>query len=93
MERPRPKSLSRAWAATSTIAFGLTMAGFLTLNIDGPTIVLAIFAPFVGVLTGIVAVVVAYRTRESTVWPWGSRVLNLFPAGFWVLVITVAASD
>jgi hypothetical protein len=27
------------------------------------------------------------------VWPLGSLLLNLFPAGFWLLVILVASSD
>jgi hypothetical protein len=91
--RPPAKSLSKISAAVATIAFGLTFAGFLTLDVDGPTIVLAIVAPFVGVVAGVAAVVVAYRRREPAVWPWGSLVLNVVPAGFWALVIVVATSD
>jgi hypothetical protein len=93
MRGTRPRSRSRFWAAIATIAFGLTLAGFLTIDIDGPTIILAIFAPFVGVVAGTVAVVSARRSRESMVWPVGSLLLNLFPAGFWLLVILVATGD
>jgi hypothetical protein len=93
VEHPGAQSRSRRWAAISTIAFGLTAVGFMTINIDGPTIVLAIVAPFVGVIAGVVAVVIAARRRESLVWPLGSLVLNLFPAGFWALVVLVATTS
>jgi hypothetical protein len=45
------------------------------------------------VIAGVVAVVVARRSRESLVWPLGSLLLNLLPAGFWALVILVASGD
>ena len=77
----------------ATIAFGLTFVGFLTIDIGGPTILLAIFAPFVGAAAGIAAVVTARRRRESMVWPLGSLLRNLFPAAFWPLVILIAAGD
>jgi hypothetical protein len=93
VEHPRAQARSRRWAAVSTIAFGLCFAGFMTINIDGPTIVLAIVAPFVGLITGVVAVVVAVRHRESLVWPLGSLVLNFFPAAFWTLVVLVASTS
>jgi hypothetical protein len=93
VEHPRAQSRSRRWAAVSTIAFGLCVAGFLTIDIDGPTIVLAIVAPFVGLIAGIVAVVIALRHRESLVWPLGSLVLNFFPAGFWTFVVLIATTN
>ena len=92
-EARRARSRSTFWAAVATIAFGLTFLGFLMIDIDGPTIILAIFAPLVGVVAGIVAVVSAHRNRESMVWPVGSLLLNLFPAGFWLLVILDASGD
>ena len=92
LEHPRARHLSRVWAAISTTAFGLTALGFMTISIDGPTILLAIFFPFVGLAAGTVAVVVAYRRDEPRLWPWGSVVLNLVPAGFWVMAIVVIES-
>jgi hypothetical protein len=93
VEHPRAHSRSRRWAAIATIAFGLTFVGFITIDIDGPTIVLAIVSPFVGLVAGVVAVVVAVRRRESLVWPLGSVALNFFPAGFWVFVVLIASTN
>src|SRR5262245_18897999 len=80
---------SRTWAGISTVFIALEVVGFgiWTGSDNGFGILLSFFAPFLGVVAGIVAVVIAHNRDEPKLWPWISLAFNLVPAVLWVLVV------